>query len=493
MRSKGGAAVFIAAAIIGYFLLQQFGAIESWTFLPSDLAISSKSPDDYYRAGLLFKHALEWPEAIDSFTKGFELDQTRYDILAELGLAHGASGELQKSIEDFKTALTLSENPTTFSDYYYVGFSHLQLAELGDGANHLKKALGAFDDAIAIHPKDADAYVNRGIVRRHLAAILSDQHRLQDAIADFDLAITIMPRYADAYVNRGIAFVNWGKLEEGKEDFAKALKISGNPSQPFKDDIKYWSKYSDTVINRILEGNDFCPSAIGSPEIHRLILEFSGYQWMAKSSQQPVGPGPNCFSQSNVYVDKAGYLHLKVDRVDGKWISAELFSTRSFGYGKYVFTLGNLAGRLPDSVVLGLFTWDNSPEEFHREIDIEIRRRVVDGKESSGEFTVQPWQKAGHRNLLSEQLAKSFALNWHPDRIVFESRDAAGHLIDSWTFSDSPIPTPGNEQVRMNLWLPAGTPPDDSLPVEVMIESFSFHSDDGTDSPVISSAMGRNH
>jgi len=221
------------------------------------------------------------------------------------------------------------------------------------------------------------------------------------------------------------------------------------------------------------------PSHAPRPIINSPIIEFSRYLWIPRESRQLQGPGPNYFSRDNISLDNHGRIHLKAARVDGEWRSAELIATRSLGYGKYSIKVGRLRGPLTDAVTLGFFTWDNSPEEFHREIDIEIHRRIVGGMVSSGAFTVQPWNRPGHLYGLSETPGSEFSFDWGPDRILFEARNADGKIIDAWTFSDSEIPTPGNEKIRINLWLLGGNPPSDEQPIEVVIEEFSFQAREG--------------
>lgn len=120
--------------------------------------------------------------------------------------------------------------------------------QLGD----LKGALQDYNQAILQNPKEADVYVNRGIVQdelgQHQAAIADyskaldlkpDLHlayynranaqmqmqHYQQAIADYDKAIELEPDYAYAYANRGSAQIKLGKQNEGIRDLQKAADI----------------------------------------------------------------------------------------------------------------------------------------------------------------------------------------------------------------------------------------------------------------------------
>jgi len=206
-------------------------------------------------------------------------------------------------------------------------------------------------------------------------------------------------------------------------------------------------------------------------------ISFSGYKWFVKSSDSPVGPGPNDFSNSsdNVWIDKDGQLHLRITNRDEKWYCAEVGTKESFGYGKYVFTLESRVDNINENVVLGLFTWSNAPEYNHREIDIEFTR-WEDQENDNAQFVVQPWSNAGNvyrfnvKNLGVYQSTSSF--NWQSDYISFLS--IYGQDYATFSYAGKDIPVPGDENVRINLWLVWGHPPSDSNEVEIVVKKFEF-------------------
>src|SRR5437764_2032193 len=105
-------------------------------------------------------------------------------------------------------------------------------------------------------------------------------------------------------------------------------------------------------------GQNTTPAANSSPHPAR-VLQFSSYDWIVKSSDRRVGPGPNYFADSdgNVFVDTQGRLHLRLTQRDGRWYCAEVISAQSFGYGTYRFYLDSTIDNLDTQVVLGMFTW----------------------------------------------------------------------------------------------------------------------------------------
>jgi hypothetical protein len=90
-----------------------------------------------------------------------------------------------------------------------------------------------------------------------------------------------------------------------------------------------------------------------------------------------------------VWVDARGRLHLKITRTGSRWECAEVICTRSLGYGTYRFYLDSEVHALDPKVVLGLFTWSDTPDFGYREIDIEFARfQGVTGP--NGYYTIRP-------------------------------------------------------------------------------------------------------
>jgi len=101
--------------------------------------------------------------------------------------------------------------------WFSVGYLH------GEEDNR-KEAINAYNEAIRLNPDNAEAYNNRGTVKRSLG-----QH--EAALADYDKAIELNPDDATAYNNRGVTKKNLGRLNEAREDYQKALTLaqeSGN-------------------------------------------------------------------------------------------------------------------------------------------------------------------------------------------------------------------------------------------------------------------------
>lgn len=206
---------------------------------------------------------------------------------------------------------------------------------------------------------------------------------------------------------------------------------------------------------------------------------WGGATWQVKSSRSPVGPGPNVFVSANVSVDAQDRLHLRISQQAGRWTAAEVIGPTSFGYGTYTFELASAVHDLDPNVVLGLFTWSDKAPYAHREIDVEFARwgRSPESDATNAQFVVQPATQAGHLNrFVQPDLATSIhSFTWQPGGVSFASRATLlSAPYATFAYSGTDVPRPGDERVRLNLWLFGGRAPIDGQPVEVVVSSFRF-------------------
>ncbi|GEM_PF-767655 len=217
------------------------------------------------------------------------------------------------------------------------------------------------------------------------------------------------------------------------------------------------------------------------------MISFSGYQWKVKNSGgELVGPGPNVFSDalSSVWVDDLDRLHMKITHREGAWQCSEVVLNQSPGYGRYVFHVLGKVGALDKNAVLGLFTWDDDTAQYNREIDIEFARWGDAEDPTNAQFVAQPFYTPG--NLVRWTIpgtmdTSTHSFNWKADSIGFVSaggdRSFPPYSVvnASWTYTGPNIPSPGNENARINLWLYQGNAPSDTQEIEVIISKFEFN------------------
>lgn len=250
------------------------------------------------------------------------------------------------------------------------------------------------------------------------------------------------------------------------------------------------SSSNATAISATIQAFNVASTPGGAPladigESYARTIEFSGRKWKVKASNQPVGPGPNYFSDSteSVWVDENGQLHLKVIHKDGKWHSAEVITTEPLGYGTYQFKVASRAGQLDKFAVLGLFTWDTAaPEYNYREIDIELSQWGEEGS-LNAQFVIQPWKHPGNRQQFTLDPQADFSSHsfiWTPQNVQFIS-SAGGALapdtqkiVKQWSYTGADIPPAGPGNARINLWLMGGMSPSNGQEIEMILPAFEY-------------------
>lgn len=218
---------------------------------------------------------------------------------------------------------------------------------------------------------------------------------------------------------------------------------------------------------------------------------FSGYNWVIKETDEPVGPGPNfyCNTPKNIFVDVLENLHLRIIKEHESWKCSEVVSKNKFGYGRYVFNIKSRVDMLDDNVVFGVFLWDpNALKNYNHEVDIEISKWSTTNN-LNAQFVVQPYTipeniKRFNMDLLGNY--SSFTIDWFPDRIIFNAYH--GHIecdpskkskpvnvpIQSWVHKSNNIPVPRQSNIRFNLWLNEGKAPTNGMEQEVIVTCFSY-------------------
>lgn len=118
--------------------------------------------------------------------------------------------ESARSIELLTEAIAL--NPREASYYTNRGIARDYLGD-ADGA------LADYNQALRLRPKVAATWNNRGFLRYK-------QQRFAEAIADFDRAIALDPDYPEPLVSRGAAYGTLGEHERALADFQRAIYIA---------------------------------------------------------------------------------------------------------------------------------------------------------------------------------------------------------------------------------------------------------------------------
>lgn len=235
-----------------------------------------------------------------------------------------------------------------------------------------------------------------------------------------------------------------------------------------------------------------------------------------KEDAEPCGPGWNRFSRDTVTFDtNNNQLTLRFEYREGLWMGSEVRvllpgEEPFYTYGTFEFSVASVLIRdietdailsedeLPISLVLGLFTWDDSDdfsvnENWNHEVDIEISRFNDTDNPHDAQFLVQPvgphqlyrfstgssgpgeQQPGGHR----------YRFTWNPGQIDWSTDAGGGHAFSYATQQavqegrpDYVQCLPANMEVRMNLWNLYGTNRPTGMEthqsVEVVIDDFIY-------------------
>ncbi|WP_353063123.1 glycoside hydrolase family 16 protein [Tunturibacter psychrotolerans] len=207
------------------------------------------------------------------------------------------------------------------------------------------------------------------------------------------------------------------------------------------------------------------------------VIHFSGYDWRVRNAASDRGGEPNSYDPSNVWIDKNGYLHLRMEEHDGVWTCAEVSLTRSLGYGSYIFVVQDI-GHLGPSAALGLYTNDDfRTDDIRSELDIELSRwGIADNK--NAQYVVQPFYIPENvSRFMAPAGVLTHMLRWESERASFKtvrgSMVGPGSTISEHIFT-SGIPIPAKETAHMGLYSYRHSKSSSQQPVEVVIEKFEF-------------------
>lgn len=216
----------------------------------------------------------------------------------------------------------------------------------------------------------------------------------------------------------------------------------------------------------------------GPPPVVSKTIHFSGYDWLVRAAGADRGGEPNYFDPENAWVDKNGFLHLRMGERNGQWMIAEVSLTRSLGYGTYKFVVQDSA-RLNPSAVLGLYTRDDIRSgDFRDEMDIELSQ-WADPKNKNAQYVVQPFYIPENLfRFVAPPGVVTHSFRWEPGKASFRSvegasLDSTARPISQHVFT-SGIPTPANETIHIDLYEYHHLTHPSHQASEVVIEKFEY-------------------
>ncbi|MBO0929669.1 tetratricopeptide repeat protein [Fibrella sp. HMF5036] len=217
----------------------------------------------------------EYKEAIRYYTEAIGKKGDFADAYSNRGLAHYRNGDLEAAQADLTKAI---QTDATFEPAYLnradvflatgqptdalrdLGqiaktykdstFYQTRLGEAYAGLNNAGQAQSAFDKAILLDPKNAEALTNR-------AALAFGQKRYADAQADLKQALVIDPNRAETLNNQALLLAQTGQYAQALPFVERAL--TQQPTQPYYRNNK---GYLLLMLNRDAEAKPLIDDAL---------------------------------------------------------------------------------------------------------------------------------------------------------------------------------------------------------------------------------------
>jgi hypothetical protein len=224
------------------------------------------------------------------------------------------------------------------------------------------------------------------------------------------------------------------------------------------------------AVTRVAGSGAFMPPAART-------LAFSGYDWEVRQ-QASDRHGLNDYDARNAWVDGDGRLHLLLTQRDGHWTSADVWMTRSLGYGTYSFELGDTSP-LDPAAAFSMYTWDAlGADQNYREMSIDVSRWGDPGN-LNGQYVMQP--ETVPANVFRFAIPAgpaTHSFRWEPGRISFKTVRRIARLRGDAAVAErlftAGIPAAGAERAHITLLYDHGAPGPPSKPAEVVVEKFAF-------------------
>ena len=214
-------------------------------------------------------------------------------------------------------------------------------------------------------------------------------------------------------------------------------------------------------------------------------VSFSGYTWGIKVTGNAPGdqfdPGPNFWSSDPSVVSVAADgLHLNITAINGHWQSGEVYLTQALGYGTYTVQIDSRLDQLDQHTVAApLFLYAAPGQELDNEYS---GMGGLIPAPNNAQLVVQPYTVPGNmvRYLQPPTAQFTSQMEWFPDHVTFRTWNGwstvpdPNDIISEWTYTGAYIPPPGNERVRINLWLLNGAAPTSGVGDSMIIRSFTY-------------------
>lgn len=193
------------------------------------IEIEPKYAEAYVKRGLAYYRLGQYKAAISDYTRTLDLKRYHADAYASRGDAYRALGEMQHAIADYSASLKKRWSARVMRRRAQTYFEQ----------DNVQNALTDYNTVIKRQPS-AMAYYTRGNAYFQLS-IQDDASRLKLALADMDQAIALEPRFASAYISRAQIYVRAGEQASATADYMNAVEL-------LTEAIKTWQGEPNALI-----------------------------------------------------------------------------------------------------------------------------------------------------------------------------------------------------------------------------------------------------
>ena len=208
-------------------------------------------------------------------------------------------------------------------------------------------------------------------------------------------------------------------------------------------------------------------------------LKFSGYDWSVRTIPNNKGGMDNLFDPENAWTDTSGALHMRIKKKSDAWSCAEIYLTRSLGYGTYSVTVRDTSNMDP-AAVFTMYTFEDSAGEQHyREMDLEVSRWGDPANKNNAQYVIQPFYIPGNViPFAAPSGTLTYFLRWESGHATFKtfrgsSAGAGAQLVSEHEFTYG-IPEPGKAIPRLIFYVVASNKYPMQKPSEVVVEKFEY-------------------
>lgn len=226
------------------------------------IEIEPRYAEAYMKRGLAYYRSAQYQTAIADYIQTLGFNRYHADAYASRGDAYRALGDTQRAIEDYSVSLKRRWNAYVMQ----------KRAETYFESGNVQNALADYDTVIKRQPT-MTAYYARGNVYLQLS-IQGDKSRLKFALAALNQAIALEPSFASAYISRAQTYAHLGEHTLATRDYTHAIGLLTDAIQTWQGEtnaliqVYYWRAFARQKLGEV----DKAQKDIN--EIHKRVFRF---------------------------------------------------------------------------------------------------------------------------------------------------------------------------------------------------------------------------